>query len=101
MAPSAQPAKAGKKKGCAKMKKFEINWKRTEEVGDQDTIGQFTDGSFFWTWNTGAGKTAEELLEMGEKDSENGGKIFSSCEEMLDYFEGVRDDLAGFVKENF
>ena len=79
----------------------EINWKMTESIGDQDTIGELKDGRVFWTWNTGAGMDAEELLEMGEGDGENGGKVFASREELLDYLEGTRDDLAAFVKRNF
>lgn len=80
---------------------YKVDWKNTKEFGDQDTIGQLTDSRFFWAWNTGAGKSIEELLEMGEDNGENGGKVFDSLEELLDYLENARDDLTDFVRENF
>ena len=79
---------------------MEINWNRTHEFGDHDTVGRLTDGRWFWTWNTGPGKDPETLLEMGSEDGEDGGQVFDSYEELIDGLEG-RDELAALVRKRF
>lgn len=50
----------------------------------------------------GHGAEPEKLLEMGENDGENGGKIFPSIPELIEYLEsGGREDLAEAVRKNF
>lgn len=79
-----------------------INYRNVKEFGDHDTVGYMEDGRVFWTWNMGHGAEPEKLLEMGENDGENGGKIFSSIPELIEYLEsGGREDLAEDVKKNF
>jgi hypothetical protein len=79
-----------------------INYHSVKEFGDHDTVGYMEDGRVFWTWNMGHGAEPEKLLEMGENDGENGGKIFPSIPELIEYLEsGGREDLAEAVRKNF
>lgn len=41
------------------------------------------------------------MLEIGDENGENGGMVFASLEEILEYLQDARGDLAEFVKENF
>ena len=79
-----------------------INYRSVKEFGDNDVVGYLEDDRVFWTWNLGRGMAPEKLLEMGENDGENGGKIFSSIPELIEYLEsGGRGDLAEDVRKNF
>lgn len=77
-----------------------IDWNKTEQFGDHDTVGRLVDGRWFWTWNLGSAMDAEELLELGPHDGEDGGLIFGSFEDLLKGMEG-RDDLVRAVVERF
>ncbi len=84
------------------MTKINYRNRNVKEFGDHDTVGYLEDGRVFWTWNMGSGMEPEKLLEMGENDGENGGKIFSSIPELIEYLEsGGREDLAEDVRKNF
>ena len=81
---------------------MKINWHRTHEFGDHDTVGQLQDGRYFWTWNLGSAIEPEELLKKGGDDGEDGGMIFDSLEGLIEEIEGgERFDLSALVKENF
>ncbi len=62
-----------------------IDWRHVKEVSNCDTIGLLTDGRWFWTWSVDKDIDIEELLEIGEKNRWNGGKIFDNFESLLGY----------------
>ena len=79
-----------------------IDWNMTAELGDHHTIGRLTDGRWFWTWNMGSALSPEKLLTMGSEDGEDGGLVFGSYAELLNYIEGGEQyDLVAMTKEQF
>jgi hypothetical protein len=78
-----------------------VDWASVSYFGDHDTIGRTTDGRWFWTWNIGSATDVEELLDAGETDGENGGKIFDTYATLLSELSETRPELAGAVKERF
>ncbi|NLK38112.1 MAG: hypothetical protein GX299_08520 [Epulopiscium sp.] len=79
-----------------------INYHSVKEFGDHDTIGYLEDDRVFWTWNLGRGMAPEKLLEMGAKNGEDGGIVFPTIEEIINYIRsGERHDLADEVEKEF
>ena len=82
--------------------KTAINYHSVKEFGDHDTVGYMEDGRVFWCWNTGPAIELEELLEMGHRNGEDGGIVFPTIEEIVNYIRsGERHDLADEVEKEF